>query len=98
MTTSAKVTMRDLPMPVRQGGTTLANSPSKWAAPKAERYNLHEHETQLILQALDETGGNITHAAKKLGISRRTLHRKINELKLRQPATPTTDPPSPHGL
>jgi len=30
---------------------------------------------------LEETGGNVTQAAKKLGISRRTLHRKINELK-----------------
>ena len=31
----------------------------------------------LILQALESTKGNVTHAAKKLGISRRTLHRKI---------------------
>ena len=36
---------------------------------------------KLILQALEETGGNVTRAARKLGISRRTLHRKINELK-----------------
>jgi two-component system response regulator AtoC len=98
MSTGAKVTLRDLPMPVRQGGTALAIGPTKWAAPKSAQFNLHEHETQLILQALDETGGNITHAAKKLGISRRTLHRKINELKLRQPPTHTSDPPSPHGL
>ena len=72
----------------------LVDAPS----PKAAQFDLHEHETQLILQALDDTGGNITHAAKKLGISRRTLHRKINELKLRQPPTHTTDPPPPHGL
>jgi len=32
------------------------------------------------LQALATTNGNVTAAAKKLGISRRTLHRKINEL------------------
>jgi DNA-binding NtrC family response regulator len=98
MTTGAKVTLRDLPMPVRQGGTTLATGPSKWAAPKAAQFDLHEHETQLILQALDDTGGNVTHAAKKLGISRRTLHRKINELKLRHPPTLNTDPPPAHGL
>ena len=67
-------------MPVRQGGTTIATGPRKWAAPKTAQFDLHEHETQLILQALDDTGGNVTHAAKKLGISRRTLHRKINEL------------------
>jgi DNA-binding NtrC family response regulator len=34
----------------------------------------------LILQALATTKGNVTAAAKKLGISRRTLHRKINEM------------------
>ena len=32
------------------------------------------------MQALASTKGNITAAAKKLGISRRTLHRKINEM------------------
>ena len=34
------------------------------------------------MQALATTKGNITLAAKKLGISRRTLHRKINEMKV----------------
>jgi len=34
----------------------------------------------LIMQALATTNGNVTAAAKKLGISRRTLHRKINEM------------------
>jgi transcriptional regulator of acetoin/glycerol metabolism len=29
---------------------------------------------------LASTNGNVTAAAKKLGISRRTLHRKINEM------------------
>jgi transcriptional regulator of acetoin/glycerol metabolism len=33
------------------------------------------------MQALATTNGNITKAAKQLGISRRTLHRKINEMK-----------------
>jgi len=32
------------------------------------------------MQALAATNGNVTAAAKKLGISRRTLHRKINEM------------------
>jgi transcriptional regulator of acetoin/glycerol metabolism len=36
----------------------------------------------LIAQALAATNGNVTAAAKKLGISRRTLHRKINEMNL----------------
>ena len=84
MATGPKVTLRDLPMPVRVGQAMSASVP-RWEPPKTEQFNLHEHETQLILQALDDTGGNITHAAKKLGISRRTMHRKINELKLKSP-------------
>jgi DNA-binding NtrC family response regulator len=38
-----------------------------------------EMERQLIIHALEKTNGNRTKAAEKLGISRRTLHRKINE-------------------
>jgi transcriptional regulator of acetoin/glycerol metabolism len=45
-----------------------------------------------MIQALDETGGNVTNAAKKLGISRRTLHRKLKELKKKEPPiTPQSD-------
>jgi transcriptional antiterminator len=33
----------------------------------------------------DPTNGNVTAAAKKLGISRRTLHRKINEMNQAKP-------------
>lgn len=39
--------------------------------------NLDHHEKFLIQQALEECGGNRTRAAEKLGISRRTLHRKL---------------------
>ena len=35
------------------------------------------HGRSDIRRALDETNGNITEAARKLGISRRTLHRKL---------------------
>jgi two-component system, NtrC family, response regulator AtoC len=41
----------------------------------------------LIAQALAATNGNVTAAAKKLGISRRTLHRKINEMNLAKKST-----------
>ena len=43
----------------------------------ADALNIHLSEDVLIRRALDETGGNITEAARKLGISRRTLHRKL---------------------
>ena len=44
--------------------------------------NIHNNEMRLILRALEETRGNRTEAAKKLGISRRTLHRRLKELNL----------------
>ena len=47
------------------------------AAPGAGR-SLAEAEKQLILRALKECDGNRTGAARKLGLSRRTLHRKLH--------------------
>ena len=41
-------------------------------------------ERGMILQALDETGGNVTQAAKKLKISRKSLQTKMKELGLRE--------------
>jgi DNA-binding NtrC family response regulator len=87
MTSSAKVGLRDLPAPVREGASAAGSKPSSASyvpLEPGEHFNLHQTEHRLILQALEETGGNVTRAAKKLGISRRTLHRKINELKAPQ--------------
>src|SRR5437764_706908 len=84
MTTGPKITVRDLPPSLRQAaGATLPRgiSPSKAFGEKSSPLDLHETERKLILQALATTNGNVTAAAKKLGISRRTLHRKINEMK-----------------
>ena len=36
----------------------------------------------MIIKSLKKTDGNITKAADNLGMSRRTLHRKINKLGL----------------
>lgn len=44
--------------------------------------NLDNHEKLLVMAALRECNGNRTHAAAKLGISRRTLIRKIKEFNL----------------
>ena len=49
------------------------------------RQDMKAHERQLIIQALDETGGNQTRAAKLLNISRRTLISRIEEFGLPRP-------------
>jgi two-component system, NtrC family, response regulator AtoC len=43
-----------------------------------------ELERDLIARALDETGGNVTHAARRLKISRKSLQIKMKELGLRE--------------
>jgi two-component system response regulator AtoC len=83
MATGPKIALRDLPMAVRQAASAplpRGISPAKAFGEKASPLDLHETERKLILQALATTKGNVTAAAKKLGISRRTVHRKINEM------------------
>lgn len=60
----------------------LAETPerSPLPAPSGDKpVTLREMEQHLIYQALDETSGNRTHAAKLLGISVRTLRNKLHE-------------------
>ena len=97
MATGPKITLRDLPMAVRQAADTAAHrailSPSAFrVGEKSSPLDLHETEKKLIMQALGATNGNVTAAAKKLGISRRTLHRKINEMNAaKAPAEASSD-------
>lgn len=46
------------------------------------KLSIKEAERQLVMHALKEAGGHRTEAAKKLGMSRRTLHRKLHEFHL----------------
>jgi two-component system response regulator AtoC len=80
---SDKITVRDLPPEVR-GGTPTIPSPPKTAATVTGGGGLtvKEAEKQLIVRALKESEGNRTEAAKKLGMSRRTLHRKLHTYSL----------------
>ena len=45
-------------------------------------------ERSRIQRALEEESGNVTHASKKLGISRKSLQLKMKEYGLREPARP----------
>ncbi|MCC7300205.1 MAG: sigma-54-dependent Fis family transcriptional regulator [Verrucomicrobia bacterium] len=70
---SPRIGVRDLPVHIRDAGGSLSGSVP------VESGTLENMEKHAIRQALKEAGGNRTHAAEKLGISRRTLHRKIAE-------------------
>lgn len=70
------ITLKDLPQFVRVGVSAVATPQS---IVSSDNLNVKEVEKQLIIQALRECNGNRTQAAKKIGISRRTLHRKIHE-------------------
>lgn len=63
----------NVPRNIRHQQEVLARA----AAP--EMLDLSSNEKHLIMAALRECGNNRTHAAEKLGISRRTLIRKIKE-------------------
>src|SRR5881275_1748544 len=85
--TGPKITPRDLPSALRNAaGATLPRgiSAAKAFGEKTSPLDLHETERKLILQALATSNGNVTVAAQKLGISRRTLHRKINEMNAKE--------------
>jgi two-component system, NtrC family, response regulator AtoC len=78
LASGSQITLHDLPPTISQNaGSTLGST-----AEKAGQMNLHDQEMRLIMRALEETGGNRTEAAKKLGISRRTLHRRLKELNI----------------
>ncbi len=72
-----KLTLRDIPAPIRDAAAPRAGR----GAPAA--LSLEHAERQMIVEALRATGDNRTLAAERLGISRRTLHRKLNEYGLR---------------
>jgi DNA-binding NtrC family response regulator len=72
-----RITVRDLPGTVRSEGLS---APEKMLA--QPDLTVEEAEKQLIIRALKESGGNRTAAATKIGMSRRTLHRKLHEYHL----------------
>jgi DNA-binding NtrC family response regulator len=81
MANGPKISLRDLPAAVRQAaGQVSPRGISHAPGERSSPLDLRDTERKLILQALASTDGNVTAAAKKLGISRRTLHRKINEI------------------
>lgn len=71
-----RLTVRDLPPTVREH-LRLRERNTESSETGGGSLSLEENERRLIRRALELTGGNRVRAAKELGISRRTLHRKI---------------------
>jgi DNA-binding NtrC family response regulator len=65
---------------------TLLESDRTGALPALGRARrMHEYETQLIVEALNESGWSCVKAAKALGTPRRTLTRRMRVLGIRKP-------------
>ncbi len=73
------VSVRDLPQNVRLGDDQELGGGDPLTAGDL---TVKEAEKQLIIRALKETDGNRSEAAKKIGMSRRTLHRKLHVYQL----------------
>jgi DNA-binding NtrC family response regulator len=73
-----RISVRELPAALRADAGGAA--PQKLLA--ETNLTVEEAEKQLIIRALKEADGNRTKAAVKIGMSRRTLHRKLHEYHL----------------
>ena len=92
-----KLTADNLPQEVRGGGSISTAPPAQDASLSAALSGdagLKEHvkvamsrlERDIVSRALAQTGGNVTHAARLLKISRKGLQLKMKELGLREGA------------
>jgi DNA-binding NtrC family response regulator len=72
-----QISLKDLPAEVRGG--FAGGSGARPVSVVDRQMTVQEAEKQLIIQALQDCEGNRTEAAKKLGMSRRTLHRKLHK-------------------
>jgi two-component system, NtrC family, response regulator AtoC len=87
MSNTPKITLRHLPESVRSGGGRPRPLPAQArhashhadSAPAGQAFNLARIEHDTIQRALAATAQNRTEAATLLGISRRTLQRKLKE-------------------
>jgi DNA-binding NtrC family response regulator len=77
------LTERDLPEQVAESAQSTASTSEIPAG-----LTMDELEKLAITKALDQCAGNRTHAANRLGISVRTLQRKLQQYKLEKPNKP----------
>jgi len=86
---SDRLSARDVPANIREavkGHAALGTRP-----PALMSGSLADTERRKIMAVLEKNGGNRTRAADELGISRRTLHRKLRDYKEQQTEEPVPD-------
>jgi DNA-binding NtrC family response regulator len=72
-----RITLRDLPANIRE--RELPGTANEVPGLFVPAETVKDAEKQLIVRALKESNGNRTRAARRIGMSRRTLHRKLHE-------------------
>ena len=77
MSNGSKITLRHLPSVFRNNDSSTGTTHLGAHHSNQDRFDLASAERQIISEALAHTRGNKTEAAKLLGISRRTLQRKL---------------------
>ena len=85
MSSNETLTIEDLPAGYQPGESLISGVPSEQNQPSESLSNLDIAEQQAIENAIIEFGGNITQAAKNLGIAKGTLYRKMKKYKLENP-------------
>ena len=75
------ISMRDLPPSVRGESSATSHPEAKDVLGK-KNLTVEDAEKALIIRALKDCHGNRTQAAEKIGMSRRTLHRKLHTYNL----------------
>ena len=77
-----RLTLKDVPADFRNAVAEALHGADATVADEAEAtvqaLDLDANERNLIVRALRQSDGNRTEAARILGISRRTLHRKLH--------------------
>ncbi len=93
LTSGSRITLQDLPSELLQhnkGSSTSVYIPPaidydmSIPLPTLWRQQKERLEREMITRALEQTVGNVTKAAGKLGISRKSMQKKMKELGLRE--------------